>query len=133
MNVVKTTKPDDMTVALAAALAVEGDIREFVRREVPPPRSQPRSGNEEEAIRAESINTLVERASRDSVEEIDHLISDLQRMRDLLTGEADRIKRAITKYVQSSDTTMETVKAMADNMTQWKEAAPPEQPRPEGG
>jgi hypothetical protein len=126
MNVIKTAKPED----LEASLAVEGDIREFVRREVTQTRSRPRTEGEEEAVRADSINTMVERASRGSVKELDNLISDLQRVRDHLTGEADRIQRAISKYVQSSDTTMETVKVMADNMGRWKDAGI-QQPRPE--
>jgi hypothetical protein len=116
MNVLKPAKADDVE----AALAVEGDIREFVRREIAPARSKSGSEGGDESVRAENINGLIERAGRGSLKELDHLIADLQRVRDHLSGEADRIQRAVSKYVQSSDSTMETVKVMAENMIRWK-------------
>jgi hypothetical protein len=119
MNVVKPSKPEDM----ATATAVEGDIREFVQREVTPPRNpnKPRLEVDSEPVKADSINAMVDRASRGSVRELDNLIFDLQRVRDHLTVEGERIQRAITKYIQTSDTTMETVKVMTDSMVRWKD------------
>jgi hypothetical protein len=123
MNAVKPAKPQEMQVALA----VEGDIRELLREEITPPRKTPprpvvvANGSE---IGAADINAMVFRAAQGSVKELDSLIATLQHVREQLTSEGERIQRSIAKFVQSSQSTMESVKVIAESVNAWKPGAP---------
>src|SRR5205823_4967564 len=71
-------------------LEVEGEIREFVRRDVVGIRRQPESDSE---LVANNINQLLGRVAGTSVQEIDRLITELQTLRDTLQSEAARVQR----------------------------------------
>ena len=60
-----------------AETEVEGELREFVRRDVVTNLGRPPE-NESEMV-ASSINSVLQRATTTSVEEIDKLITDLER------------------------------------------------------
>lgn len=120
MSAVQSTRPGD----IAAALAVEGDIREFVRKEVAPERNGSRSSDDGAMVGAENINVLVKRASTASVEELDNLISDLQRVRDRLKAESERIQDAICRHVRASQATLQSVRLIAGNMERQTEDRP---------
>ncbi len=62
----------------AVANTVEGEIREFVWRD-----HQQRS-------KADAVNELIRRVAGSSAEEIDQVIRELQRVRDMLHGEGER-------------------------------------------
>src|SRR5258708_13389608 len=69
----------------AVETAVEGEIREFVRRDVATSlRRQPESDSE---MVANNITSLLQRVAGTSVQEIDKLISELQTLRDMLQNE----------------------------------------------
>jgi hypothetical protein len=61
---------------------VEGEIRDFVRRDVPPA-AQPESDSEIPAT-----SDVVAAGRRNPVQEIDRLISELQTLREMLHNEA---------------------------------------------
>jgi hypothetical protein len=113
MNGMKNGRPDEMQISL-----VEGEVSDFIRNEITPARVI-RVENAGEA-EADKINFLLERAGRGSVKEIDRLIADLQRVRDYLVSEGDRVQRSITRYLEASQSTMASVKVIADSMSQWK-------------
>jgi hypothetical protein len=110
---VKPAKPESDQ----AVTAVEGEIADFVRRDVAPRKLG--SDSNEDTI-AENLNTLLDRAGRHSSKEIDRLIADLSQVRDFLRSEGDRVQREISKYVQISQTAMASVKIISDSMGQWK-------------
>ena len=64
--------------------AVEGEIREFVRRDVATLRRTPEA--ESEAV-ANNIGTLLQRVAGSSVQEIDRLMGELHTLRELLQSE----------------------------------------------
>src|SRR5262249_46284282 len=68
-------------VSQAAASAVEGEIREFVRRDVAYLRRQ-RTDAEADPV-ADNLNSLIRRVSGASMEEIDRVILELQGVRDM--------------------------------------------------
>src|ERR1700756_2374348 len=69
-----------------AETEVEGEIREFVRRDAATSlRRQPESERE---MVASNINSLLQRAAGTSVQEIDKLITELETLRDTLRSEA---------------------------------------------
>jgi hypothetical protein len=111
LNVKPAKAGDDDTT-----IAVEGEIREFVRRDL----GRKVQSSSDDTI-AENLNTLLDRAGRNSAKEIDGLIADLQQIRDFLRSEGDRVQREITKYVQVSQTAMASVKIISEGMGQWKE------------
>ena len=97
---------------------VEGEIREFVRREVVTnPGGQPE--NESELV-ASNINSLLRRVTATSVQEIDKLITELESSRDMLQSEATRVQREITQYSTLSQAALQSTKIITESLTQLK-------------
>lgn len=111
----------------AAANAFEGEIREFVRRDVAHLR-RPRNGAEPsgEPI-TDNLNSLIRRVSGASMEEIDRVILELQGVRDMLRNEGERVSREIAGYASLSHASMTAMKVIGDSLKQWKDSpgAPP--------
>lgn len=114
MSLIKSREPaEDKT----AESQVEGEIREFVRRDVATLRRQPESDSE---IVASNISTLLQRVAGTSVQEIDRLIGELQTLRDMLQNEGARVQREIVEYASLSQSAMQSTKIIADTLTRWK-------------
>jgi hypothetical protein len=107
----------------AAASSVEGEIREFVRRDVSFLRRQ-RGDAEPAAVDpvTENLNALIRRVSGASMEEIDRVILELQGVRDMLRQEGDRVSREIAGYASLSHAAMTAMKVIGDSLTQWQSA-----------
>jgi hypothetical protein len=101
----------------ATESAVEGEIREFVRRDVATFRRTPEA--ESEAV-ASNIGTLLQRVAGSSVQEIDRLISELQAVREMLQAESARVQREITEYAHLSQSAMQSTKIISDSLSKWK-------------
>ena len=97
--------------------AVEGEIREFVRRDVATLRRTPEAESE---VVANNIGTLLQRVAGSSVQEIDRLIAELQTLRDMLQSEGARVQREITEYAHLSQSAMQSTKIIAESLTHWK-------------
>jgi hypothetical protein len=99
-----------------ATTEVEGEIREFVRRDVSVfRRSRPESG--EAAV--ENISSLIQRVSASSVTEIDRVIAELNGVRDMLRSEGERVQREITNYASLSQAAMASMKIITESLAQW--------------
>ncbi|MFL6799415.1 MAG: hypothetical protein ACJ8F3_18615 [Xanthobacteraceae bacterium] len=96
---------------------VEGEIREFVRRDVATLRRNPESDSE---LIATNINSLLQRVAGTSVQEIDRLVGELQTLRDRLTQEGARVQREIVEYATLSQAAMQSTKIIAESLTHWK-------------
>jgi len=106
----------------ATANAVEGEIREFVRRDVSflhPRRSEVDAANDSSA---ENLNALIRRVAGDSMEEIDRVIRELESVRDMLRNEGERVSRELAGYASLSHAATTAMKVIADSIKQWKEA-----------
>jgi hypothetical protein len=101
---------------LEQVAAVEGEIREFVRRDVASQRRQPDEGK---AV-ADNISSLLQRVSVNSVQEIDRLISDLQVLRNRLHEEGERVQREIVEYATLSQAAMQSTKIISESLSHWK-------------
>ncbi len=97
----------------------EGEIREFIRRDVSArrPGTEPASTSQAES---DNLNSLLERVSGATVAEIDRLISELQTIRSLLQSEGDRVRREITGYAGLSQSAVATMKVINDTLTQLR-------------
>ena len=101
-----------------ASAEFEGEIRDFIRRDV----TLRRQDNPDIAAEpaAENINTLIERVSGATVVEIDRVISELQGIRSMLHNEGERVRREITGYAGLSQSAVATMKVIADTLSQLK-------------
>jgi hypothetical protein len=119
MTLVVSSKPADLDQPAAEA-AVEGEIREFVRRDGPSLRRSPEMDSE---LVANNISTLLQRVAGSSVQEIDRLITELQTLRDMLQEEGARVQREITEYAHLSQSAMQSTKIIAESLGKWKGAS----------
>lgn len=103
----------------AAANAFEGEIREFVRRDVAARR--PRADGEPggDAV-ADNLGALIRRVSGQSMEEIDRVILELQGVRDMLRQEGDRVTREVAGYASLNHAAMTAMQVIGDSIKQWK-------------
>jgi hypothetical protein len=106
----------------AAATAFEGEIREFVRRDVSFLRRQRREAEPDGDPVADNLNVLIRRVSGASMDEIDRVILELQSVRDMLRSEGERVSHEIASYASLSHAVMTAMKVIADSLTQWKSA-----------
>jgi hypothetical protein len=119
----------------AAANAFEGEIREFVRRDVAFLR-RPGSGGEaqqHERPTPDHLSSLIHRVSDASMDEIDRVIGELQGVRDMLRAEGERVNREIAGYASLNHAAMTAMKVIGDSLNQWKSAPGRQQqarPRP---
>jgi hypothetical protein len=115
MSVFRSERRGDAE-ATAVVTEVEGEIREFIRRDI----SHVRRPREVDTGAADNISALIQRVSTASVDEIDRVISELQHVRDTLRREGERVQREITGYAGLSQAAMASMKVIADNLQQWK-------------
>jgi hypothetical protein len=113
----------------APATAFEGEIREFVRRDVAFARRQRGEADTGVDPAADSLNTLVRRIAGASMEEIERVILELQAVRDTLRSEGERVSREISGYANLSHASITAMKVIGDNLKQWNNAADKPGPR----
>ncbi len=134
MSVVRPERLSEIDQAAAAtnvAQEVEGDIREFVRRDVSVfRRGRTDAGGE---MASDNINSLIQRVAGQSIGEIDHVIGELTRVRDMLRTEGERVQREISGYASLSQAAMTSMKIIADSLSQWRPDAPPQTPARQQG
>jgi hypothetical protein len=98
---------------------VEGQIREFVRRDVTGLRRQQRHNGE---MVADNISSLLQRVSVNSVQEIDRLIDELKMLRDQLQQDSERVRREIVEYASLSQAAMQSTKIIAESLNRWRKS-----------
>ena len=108
----------------AAAIAFEGEIREFVRRDVTALRRQHNEPDSAGDPVADNLNALIRRVSIASMEEIERAILELQSIRDMLRNEGDRVSREVSGYASLSHAAMTAMTVIADSLRQWKGEPP---------
>ena len=96
---------------------VEGEIREFVGRDVAGLRRHPENDGK---VVADNVSSLLQRVSASSVQEIDRLISELKMLRERLHEEGERVQREIVEYASLSRAAMQSTKVIAESLSNWK-------------
>jgi hypothetical protein len=112
---IKSREPAELDKATETA--VEGEIREFVRRDVATLRRSPEADSE---VVANNISTLLQRVAGSSVQEIDRLMGELHTLRELLQAEGARVQREITEYAHLSQSAMHSTKVITESLAKWK-------------
>ena len=129
MNVmpkIDSTENTEVDDNLAAVSEVEAGIRDFVRNDIAYLR-RPMAVNNPEApldpsaeATVNNVNSLIQRVAGASLGEIENLISELERLRDMLHSEGQRVQREIAGYAQLSHAAMKSTRIIAEHMAQWK-------------
>jgi hypothetical protein len=115
MTLIKSREPSELEKSMENA--VEGEIREFVRRDVATLRRTPEADSE--AV-ANNVAALLQRVAGSSVQEIDRLLTELHTLRDLLQSEGARVQREITEYAHMSQSAMQSTKIITESLAKWK-------------
>ena len=105
----------------AASDAFEGEIREFVRRDLSRLQqqiSEPGPTNDP----PESLEALIGRIGGASIEEIDRVLHALQEVRNHLCNERERLSHEVARYASLSRMSMTAMKAISDSLKQSKGA-----------
>jgi hypothetical protein len=118
MNLMRPGKPVDLDHPNDTG--VEGEIREFVRRDVATLRRTPTDPSSD--LMANKVNSLVQRVSTTSTQEIDRLIAELQSLRSFLLTEGERVQHEISGYAHLSQSALASAKVIAEGLAQWKNA-----------
>lgn len=108
----------------------EGEIREFVRKDVAPWRKRPERAEAPADAQAENVSMLVQRVAGASMSEIDNVIEELRGMREFLRSEGERVQREIAGYATVSQTAAASMKVIAESMAQWRGASGATTPPP---
>jgi len=108
----------------------EGEIREFVRKDVAPWRKRPERTEVQTDTQADNVSMLVQRVAGASMSEIDNVIEELRGMREFLRSEGERVQREIAGYATVSQTAAASMKVIAESMAQWRNASGPTTPPP---
>jgi hypothetical protein len=110
--------------SLAAVSDVEAGIREFVRNDIAYLRRPGVAalGEADPDASVTNVNSLIQRVAGASLGEIESLIGELERLRDMLHAEGQRVQREIAGYAQLSHAAMKSTRIIAENMAQWKNA-----------
>jgi hypothetical protein len=98
----------------AVANAFEAENVSFLHRQ----RSEAAPANE-----TKDLNGLIRRVADASAEEIDHVILELQSVRDMLYKESERLNNEIANYTSLNQHLMAGMKVIAENLKQWKGAS----------
>lgn len=115
------TAPVKLADVDQAVSAFEGEIREFVRRDVGAQRKARNPEPNAEAS-ADNMNALIQRVSGATMDEIDRVIAELEGVRDMLRNEGERVSREVAGYASLSHAAMTTLKVISESLTQWKSA-----------
>jgi hypothetical protein len=102
----------------AASDAFEGEIREFVRRDLS--RLQQQMSENSPATEPESLDALIGRIGGASIEEIDRVLRALQEVRNHLCNERERLSQEIARYASLSRMSMTAMKSISDSLKQSK-------------
>jgi len=107
----------------AAEGADEGEraVQELPRRDVPFYRKRPAEPPPAENIVGHA-SSIMQRVAVTSVEEIESLIGELERLRDFVRQEGIRIQREIEGYARLSEEATKSTKIIAESVAQWKNA-----------
>jgi hypothetical protein len=128
MTVIIPERLGDIDQAAAAAnnvgAEVEGEIREFVRRDAGFWRRPRAATTEMTEPSSDTANSLIQRISGASIEEIDRAIVELQGMRETLKREGERVQRELTSYATTTQSALSSVKSITDSLSAWKQPAP---------
>lgn len=113
------TRPERIGDVSQKVAEFEGELQDVVRKNVTYWRKPP----ENEPVGADGINAAIQRVAGASLDEIDHVISQLESMRDTLRREGERVQHEISTYADLSQSAMASMKIIAEGLARWERPA----------
>ena len=99
---------------------LEDELYDSVRREV----ASLRRGPDGECVAvASTLGGVLQRVGDSSLQEIDHLVGELQTVRDLLESEGERVQRELAEYAHLSQSSLQSTRIIAESLAQLKSVA----------
>lgn len=121
---------DETEVVSSKALEqVEGELRDFIRRDRRKLRSLPPTPASL-VPSSDFAGSLVEQMSGASIAEIDRAVAELQNMRDELQREAERVQQELTSYAMVSQSALGSIRSISESLAQWKQPDGAHEPQP---
>ena len=105
----------------AVANAVEGEIRQIIRRDIAELQRTP-SEFSPESRPVEPHQIHVQRLANESLQEIAHVINELESVREMLRSEGERVSREIDGYASLNQAAKTAMQVIIDGIRQWKGA-----------
>lgn len=96
---------------------VESSLRDFVRRDI---RAARRAHPESGETASDDAESMVQRLSTGSIGEVERVIGELTRVRDMLRSEGERVQREISGYQALSEVAITSMKIIAESLGQWQ-------------
>jgi hypothetical protein len=96
--------------------SLEGQIREFVRKDNPPIHGSMEAS--ESAVNG--VCSLVQRVAGTSLGEIDNMIIELQKLRVSLVSEGERLQRELAEYGKLTRATLRSSRIITDSLPSCK-------------
>jgi hypothetical protein len=109
----------------SADASFEGEIREFIRRDVAPRRARPEMPAAATVgdPAADHVNKLIGQVSGASMEQIDRVILELQGVREMLRTEGERVSREVAGFASLNHAANTAMRVVAESLAQWKDGA----------
>jgi methyl-accepting chemotaxis protein len=115
------SKPFGPSSADTSAVEIEGNIRELARAGA----VVRQTGNGDGEIGMTGLGHLLHRVSDNSGREIDTLISQLQRLRDKLETDSERLQHDISEYASLSQQVMQVAKIISESVHKFPDVQKP--------
>lgn len=88
----------------------------YIRRDAASPRQERSEANTAADQHTETLNPLIRSVASASIKEIELVIDDLQRVRDMLHSESERLSRGIARYASLNQSLIATMKVMRESL-----------------
>ena len=88
----------------------------LIRRDASGPRHERSEGEAPPAPSPENLNPLIRSVAGASIDEIDRIFLELQRIRDLVHGEGGRLSREVARYASFSQSVLATMKVIRESL-----------------
>jgi hypothetical protein len=88
----------------------------LIRGDAGPPRRARSDGEAPAAPSPGNLNPLVRSVARASIEEIDRIFVELQRIRDAVHGEGERLSRELTRYASLNQSVLATMQVIRESL-----------------
>jgi hypothetical protein len=96
---------------------IEGEIRDFVRRDVA---GSWHPSEECTELTAGNVGWLLQRASGNAVQQIDESIAALRALCDKLKDQTTRVQRELDQYASMNEATKASIRSISDSIAFWK-------------
>ena len=88
----------------------------LIRRDAARPRRERTEGEAPTAQSSENINPLIRSVAGASIEEIELIFLELQRIRDALHGEGGRLSREVARFASLNQSVLATMKVIRESL-----------------